>query len=169
MYNSCRNRHCPTCQSLAQHQWLERRRETILPVPYFHLVFTLPSELRPVVAMNRERLFAFMFEAATRTVLMLSRDKKRLGGTPAFTMVLHTWTRELTFHPHVHAIVSAGALSDEGEWLESKKDYLFPVKVMARLFRRLFREALLKAVEAEQVRVLPDHVAPMRKAIFETK
>jgi hypothetical protein len=84
-------------------------------------------------------------------------------------MVLHTWTRELTFHPHVHAIVSAGALSDEGEWLESKKDYLFPVKVMARLFRRLFREALLKAVEAEQVRVLPDHVAPMRKAIFETK
>jgi hypothetical protein len=169
MYNSCRNRHCPTCQSLAQHQWIERRRETILPVPYFHLVFTLPSELRPVVAMNRERLFALMFEAASRTLLMLSRDKKRLGGTPAVTMVLHTWTRELTFHPHVHAIVSAGALSDEGEWIESKKHCLFPVKVMARLFRRLFRAALLKAVEAEQVRVRPDHVAPMRKALFETK
>lgn len=169
MYNSCRNRHCPTCQSLEQHKWLERRRETILPVPYFHLVFTLPSELRPVVAMNRERMFALMFEAASKTVLILSRDEKRLGGTPAVTMVLHTWTRELTFHPHVHAIVSAGALNEEGEWVASRKDYLFPVKVMARLFRRLFREALLKAIEADQVTVRAEHDAPMRRALFETK
>ena len=138
MYNSCRNRHCPTCQSHEQNKWLERRRDTILPVPYFHLVFTLPSELRPVVAMNRERLFALMFEAASKTVLILSRDQKRLGGTPALTMVLHTWTRDLTFHPHVHAIVSAGALSTEGVWVASRTGYLFPVKVMRRMFRGRF-------------------------------
>jgi hypothetical protein len=169
MYNSCRNRHCPTCQSLEQHKWLERRRETILPVPYFHLVFTLPSELRPVTCMNPERVFALMFQAASQTVLLLSRDKKRLGGTPALTMVLHTWTRELTFHPHVHAIVSAGALSPDGVWLESRKDYLFPVKVMARLFRRLFREALLKAIEAGEVSVVAEQQAAMRRALLETK
>jgi hypothetical protein len=116
LYNSCRNRHCATCQSLAQHRWLERRRETILPVAYFHLVFTLPGELRSVVAMNRERMFAVMFEAASKTVLTLSRDKKRLGGTPAVTMVLHTWTRDLRFHPHIHAIVSAGAMNEHGQW-----------------------------------------------------
>jgi hypothetical protein len=93
------------------------------------VVFTLPSELRAIVAMNRERLFGMMFEAASQTLLLLSRDKKRLGGMPAITMVLHTWTRELTFHPHVHAIVSAGALSKEGEWLKSRADYLFEVIV----------------------------------------
>jgi Putative transposase/Transposase zinc-binding domain len=169
MYNSCRNRHCPTCQSLEQHKWLERRRETILPVPYFHLVFTLPSELRPITRMNPERVFALMFQAASQTVLLLSQDKKRLGGTPALTMVLHTWTRELTFHPHVHAIVSAGALSPDGVWLHSRPDYLFPVKVMARLFRRLFREALLEAIDAGQLSVVAEQQAQMRRALFETK
>ncbi len=169
IYNSCRNRHCPTCQSLEQHRWLERRRETILPVPYFHLVFTLPSELRPIVAMNRERMFGLMFEVASKTVLALSRDKKRLGGIPAVTMVLHTWTRDLKFHPHVHAIVSAGALNEERTWVESPKGYLFPVKVMARLFRRFMRERLLKAIEAGEVNVAQEHSAPMRRALFETK
>jgi hypothetical protein len=168
MYNSCRNRHCPTCQSLEQHRWLERRGETILPVPYFHLVFTLPSELRALVAMNRERMFAVMFEAASKTVLTLSRDKKRLGGTPALTMVLHTWTRDLRFHPHIHAIVSAGAMNEQGQWVESRKDYLFPVKVMARLFRRFVREAVLAAIDSEQLKVQENTAAPMRRALFET-
>jgi hypothetical protein len=169
MYNSCRNRHCPTCQSLEQHRWLERRRETILPVPYFHLVFTLPSELRAVVAMNRERMFAVMFEAASKTVLTLSRDKKRLGGTPALTMVLHTWTRDLRFHPHIHAIVSAGAMNEQGQWVHSRKDYLFPVKVMARLFRRFVREAVLAAIDNDELVVRKEHDAPMRRALFETR
>jgi hypothetical protein len=169
MYNSCRNRHCPTCQSLEQHKWLERRRETILPVPYFHLVFTLTSELRAVVAMNRERMFALMFEAASKTVLVLSRDEKRLGGTPALTMVLHTWTRQLAFHPHIHAIVSAGAMRDDGTWVQSRKGYLFPVKVMARLFRRLVREAMFRALERGELSVPVEHDAPMRRALFQTK
>lgn len=150
-------------------KWLERRRDTILPAPYFHVVFTLPSELRPVVAMNRERLFGLLFEAASKTLLLLSRDKKRLGGMPAITMVLHTWTRELVFHPHVHAIVSAGALAEDDTWVRSREDYLFPVKVMARLFRRLFRHGLLKAIDAGEVNVPAEVVEPMRRALFEKK
>ena len=169
MYNSCRNRHCPTCQNMEQRKWLERRRETILPVPYFHLVFTLPAELRKVVATNRERMFALMFDAASKTVLILSRDKKRLGGMPALTMVLHTWTRDLRFHPHIHAIVSAGALSPEGTWVPSRKGYLFPVHVMARLFRRLLREALLKAIDNREVTVRAEYEPKMRKALFGKK
>jgi hypothetical protein len=154
---------------MEQRKWLERRRETILPVPYFHLVFTLPAELRKVVATNRERMFALMFEAASKTVLILSRDKKRLGGMPALTMVLHTWTRDLRFHPHIHAIVSAGALSPEGTWVQSRKGYLFPVNVMARLFRRLLREALLKAIDNREVTVRAEYEPKMRKALFEKK
>jgi hypothetical protein len=169
MYNSCRNRHCPTCQSIEQHRWLERREQTILPVPYFHLVFTLPSELRPVVASNRERMFGLLFEAASQTLLLLARDERHLGATPAITMVLHTWTRELTFHPHVHAVVSAGGLGADGQWVATRKGYLFPVKVMARLFRRLLREALLSAIEREEVRVAVEHETLMRKALFETQ
>ena len=95
VYNSCRNRHCPTCQSLEQHRWLERRRERILPVAYFHIVFTLPAELRPVVMAQRETLFKMLLQAASETLLTLARDSKRLGAIPAITMVLHTWTRDL--------------------------------------------------------------------------
>jgi hypothetical protein len=160
IYNLCQNRHCPTCQSLEQNKWLKRRRDTILPVPYFHLVFTLPSELRPIVAMNHQQMFTLMFEAASKTVLILSRDSKRLGGMPAVTMVLHTWMRDLTFHPHLHAIVSVGTLSPEGAWIPSRKGNLFPANVMARLFRRLLCKAL--TVQAE-------HEAPMRCTLFETK
>jgi hypothetical protein len=169
IYNSCRNRHCPTCQSLEQNKWLERRRETILPTPYFHVVFTLPEELRAVVATNREQLFGMLFEAASKTLLTLARDPKRLGGMPAITMVLHTWTRELIFHPHVHAIVSAGALSEDDTWVTSRTDYLFPVKVMARLFRRIMRELLLSAVDGGDVQLAPGLVEPMRRALFEKK
>ncbi len=169
MYNSCRNRHCPTCQNLEQHKWLERRRETILPVPYFHLVFTLPEELRAVVMRNREQLFGMLFACASKTLLLLARESKWLGAMPAITMVLHTWTRELVFHPHVHAIVSAGGVTIDDRWLKSRSDYLFPVKVMSRLFRRLFREALLDALDAGVVHVPAELVEPMRRALFEKR
>jgi hypothetical protein len=169
MYNSCRNRHCPTCQSLEQHKWLERRRERILPAPYFHVVFTLPEELRPIVACNRERLFGMLFDAASSSLLTLAKDPKRLGALPAITMVLHTWTRQLAFHPHVHAIVSAGGLSDDGVWVPSRADYLFPVRVIARLFRRLFRTMLLEAIDEGEIAVPAGALEPMRTALFETK
>lgn len=171
MYNSCRNRHCPTCQSLEQHRWLERRRERILPTPYFHVVFTLPAELRAIVQAHRELLFTMLFDAASETLLTLARDDKRLGATPAITMVLHTWTRELVFHPHVHAIVSAGGLrtGDHPRWLPGSDRYLFPVKVMAKLFRRVFRDALMRAVETGQLTIPNDCEAGVRHALFDKR
>jgi len=135
-YNSCRNRHCPKCQSLAQARWIEQRLEHILPSHYFHVVFTLPSELRPLVRANRVRLFDLLFASASRTLLELGDDPKRLGGRLGITIVLHTWTRELTFHPHLHCIVTGGGLAPTGEtWVPCSRRYLFPVLVLGALFR----------------------------------
>jgi hypothetical protein len=171
VYNSCRNRHCPTCQNLEQHRWLERRRERILPVPYFHVVFTLPAELRPLVMAYREALYTLLFQAASETLLTLARDSKRLGATPAITMVLHTWTRDLRFHPHVHAIVSAGGLraGEPSQWVRGRPRYLFPVKVMAKLIRRLFRTALLHAIETGVVSVPSECAATLERALFDKR
>jgi hypothetical protein len=171
VYDSCRNRHCPTCQSLEQHRWLERRRERILPTPYFHVVFTLPAELRAIVLAHREQLFTILMRAASETLLTLAHDNKRLGATPAITMVLHTWTRELLFHPHVHAIVSAGGLSkgEQPRWVHGSDRYLFPVKVMAKLFRRLFRDALVQAIGAGTVTLPRDCVGAVHAALFDKR
>jgi hypothetical protein len=171
VYNSCRNRHCPTCQSLEQHRWLERRRQRILPTAYFHVVFTLPAELRSIVLAQREPLFTMLMRAASETLLALAHDDKRLGATPAITMVLHTWTRQLLFHPHVHAIVSAGGLrtGEHPRWVCGNDRYLFPVKVMAKLFRRLFRTALLHAIETGDVTVPCDSNAAVQAALFDKR
>lgn len=171
MYDSCRNRHCPTCQSLEQHRWLERRRERTLPTPYFHVVFTLPAELRAIVLAHRERLFTMLMRAASETLLTLAHDDKRLGATPAITMVLHTWTRELLFHPHVHAIVSAGGLriGDQPRWVRGSDRYLFPVKVMAKLFRRLFRDALLEAIESGLITIPSGSESAVDAALFDKR
>jgi hypothetical protein len=157
VYNSCRNRHCPTCQSLDQHRWLEARRERILPTRYFHVVFTLPEALREIVRYNRTALFAMLFQAASQTLLALARDPRRLGALPAITMVLHTWTRELLFHPHLYAVVSAGGLSPDGaRWVPTKGDYLFPVKVLAKLFRGKLRAALIEGLASGAVTLPPN-------------
>ena len=145
-YNSCRNRHCPKCQSLAQARWIDKRIERLLPVHYFHVVFTLPSELRAVAMRSREAVFDMLFASASQTLLTLARDPKRLGGELGVTMVLHTWTRELHFHPHVHAIVTGGGLSDDdARWVPARKDFLFPVRVMGALFRGKMLAALERA------------------------
>ncbi len=145
-YNSCRNRHCPKCQSLAQARWIDKRLERLLPVHYFHVVFTLPSELRAVAMRSREAVFDMLFASASQTLLTLARDPKRLGGELGVTMVLHTWTRELRFHPHVHAIVTGGGLSDgDARWVRARNDFLFPVRVMAALFRGKMLAALERA------------------------
>jgi len=142
-YNSCRNRHCPKCQSLAQARWIDKRIERLLPVHYFHVVFTLPSELRTVAMRSREAVFDILFASASQTLLELGRDPKRLGGELGVTMVLHTWTRELHFHPHVHAIVTGGGLSDDdARWMRARKNFLFPVRVMGALFRGKMLAAL---------------------------
>lgn len=145
-YNSCRNRHCPKCQSLAQARWIARRLERILPIHYFHLVFTLPAELRLVTMRSREAVFDMLFASASETLLALARDPKRLGAELGVTMVLHTWTRELLFHPHVHAIVTGGGLSADGaRWIRARRHFLFPVRVMGALFRGKMLAALERA------------------------
>jgi hypothetical protein len=132
-------------------------------------VFTLPAELRAIVLAHREQLFTMLMRAASETLLTLAHDDKRLGATPAITMVLHTWTRELLFHPHVHAIVSAGGLSmsEPPRWVRGNDRYLFPVKVMAKLFRRLFRDALLEAIAAGVVTLPRDCESAVHAALFD--
>lgn len=144
-YNSCRNRHCPKCQSLTQARWIEQRIERVLPVHHFHVVFTLPSELRSLVRCNRTRLFGLLFAAASQTLLELGDDPRYLGARLGLTAVLHTWTRELLFHPHLHCIVTGGGLSPSTRtWLPLGRRFLFPVKVMGALFRGKFLAALRK-------------------------
>lgn len=143
-YNSCRNRHCPKCQSLVQARWVEERIEHLLDVPYFHVVFTLPAQLRPLVRANKQALFDLLFAASSATLLELGDDPQRLGGRLGITAVLHTWTRELEFHPHVHCIVTGGGLSpDQSRFIPVKsRSYLFPVAVMDALFRSKFLAGL---------------------------
>jgi len=146
-YNSCRDRHCPKCQSLAQERWIDARSGRILPAPHWHVVFTLPSQLRTLAKYRPKLLYDALFHAASETLLELGRS--RLGAELAVTAVLHTWTRELKFHPHVHAIVSAGGLSSDGAlWIAAGRNYLFPVEAMGQLLsgkmmstlRRLHRQ-----------------------------
>ena len=151
-YNSCRNRHCPKCQAIDQARWLAGRLETLLPIPYFHVVFTLPGELSAVVQRNRRRLFGLLFRAASQTLLTLGRDPDRLGAQLGITMVLHTWTRDLRFHPHVHALVTGGGLSLDGQrWVQGDACYLFPVKVISRLFRGKMLDGLRREHQHDEL------------------
>lgn len=140
-YNSCRNRHCPKCQALRQEKWIAARTERLLPERHFHVVFTLPSELRPLGRCYPRDIFGALFEAASQTLLELGRS--RLHACLGITMVLHTWTRDLRFHPHVHALVTAGGLHVNGSgWVSGSHKYLFPVQVMGSLFRGKMMAAL---------------------------
>jgi len=151
-YNSCRNRHCPKCQALAQHKWLEARRRRILPTHHFHVVFTLPAALRGLARQNPSAVYDLTFRAAADTLLELGRDEKRLGGRLGITAVLHTWSRTLAFHPHVHCIVTGGGLSLDGKrWVASKVGYLFPVKVLAKLFRGKLLDGLRRLYQKSEL------------------
>lgn len=148
-YNSCRDRHCPKCQASAREQWIEARLDRVLPVEHFHVVFTLPEDLKPLVLRNQAALYGLLFTAASRTLLDLAADPKRLGAQAGLTAVLHTWGQNLLFHPHLHCVVTAGGLSADGSrWVPARQDYLFPVQVMGRLFRGKFL-AGLQALYAE--------------------
>lgn len=152
-YNSCRNRHCPTCQARASAAWVEARMQRVLPTPYFHLVFTLPEQLRHLVHRNRRRLFDLLFQAATQTLMTLAADPQRLGGAIGITAVLHTWTRDLSFHPHLHCVVTGGGLTTDGaRWVSSRHSrFLFPVQVMSALFRGKFMAALVRLYDRGQL------------------
>lgn len=146
VFHSCRNRHCPACQSLTQARWVESRMARLLPTDYFHVVFTVPDDLLNGLAMrNRELFFDILFEAGSQTLLALGQDEKRLGAQLGVTAVLHTWTRDLRFHPHLHCIVTGGGLAADGTWKATKRDYLFPVAVLSALFRGKVVAALSEA------------------------
>ena len=135
-FNSCRNRHCPKCQGNARAKWLAARSAELLPVPYFHVVFTLPHELSALLLQNKRRLYDLLYRASAATMLELARDPKRLGADIGFLGVLHTWGQNLEHHPHVHYIVPAGGLSLDGSrWIDSSRRFFLPVKVLSRVFR----------------------------------
>lgn len=163
-YNSCSDRHCPKCQALRQAKWIAGRKERILPSNYFHLVFTLPAELRSVAMCNRKVIFDMLFAASAETLLELGRDEKHLGVLLGITSVLHTWTRELEFHPHIHCVVTGGGLDVDGDrWLNTKPDFLFPVKVLSKLFRGKFLSALSQS-QAEGILEFQGGCAHLKKA-----
>lgn len=138
VYHSCRNRHCPRCQTRAKEAWLAARRREVLPVPYFHLVFTLPHALNGLIGTAPRRLYENLFAAASATLTEFAGSPRHLGGMPAFSLVLHTWKQDLGRHVHVHALVAGGALSDSGEWIYPKKGFLFPVRALSKVFRGKF-------------------------------
>ena len=141
-YNSCRNRHCPKCQALAQHRWLEGRRRRLLPVHYFHVVFTLPSELRDLFRSERRLLCGLLMRTAATTLLELGRDERHLGAQLGLSAVLHTWSRDLSWHPHVHCVVTGGGLREDGTWKSTEPGFLLPVRVLGRLFRGKLLDAI---------------------------
>ena len=152
VYHSCRNRHCPQCQTRAKEAWLAARRREVLPVPYFHLVFTLPHDLNGLIGQCPRTLYEMLFAAVSGTLTEFAANPRWLGGTAAFTLVLHTWKQDLGRHVHVHALVPAGALTADGQWVAAKRGFLFPVHALSRVFRGKFVAALKRAREEEKLR-----------------
>jgi hypothetical protein len=176
-YNSCRNRHCPKCQGAAAKEWLADREAELLPVPYYHVVFTLPAAIADIAYQNKHVIYDILFKAAAETLITIAADPKHLGARIGFTAVLHTWGSALTHHPHVHMIVPGGGISLDGErWLSCRPGFFLPVRILSRLFRRLFLEKLVDAHDAGRLQFFGDHaqlaerhsftayLAPLRKA-----
>ena len=145
-YHSCRNRHCPKCQTLAKERWLAARRAELLP--YFHLVFTLPHELNPLAQGNPRAIYALLFEAVADTLIEFGANPRWLGGAIAATLVLHTWGQTLTQHLHLHCLMAAGALAPDGHWITSRRGFLFPIKALSRVFRGKFVAGLQRLIHS---------------------
>jgi hypothetical protein len=152
-YNSCRNRHCPKCQTSARERWIAARRRELLPTRYVHVVFTLPRELAPLSLQNKRVVYDLLFRASAETLLEVARDPKHLGAEIGFFSVLHTWNQKLGLHPHVHCVVPAGGLSpDRKRWIKPRYAFFLPVKVLSRVFRGKFVAALKRAFHEDQLR-----------------
>jgi Putative transposase/Transposase zinc-binding domain len=148
-YNSCRNRHCPKCQGAARAAWLAERHAELLPVPYFHVVFTLPTAAAEIAFQNKEAVYAILFKVAAATLSTIAADRRRLGAEIGFVAVLHTWGQNLQHHPHVHCLVPGGGLAADGtRWVSCRPGFFLSVRVLSRLFRRLFLEKLREAFAA---------------------
>jgi hypothetical protein len=152
-YNSCRNRHCPKCQTSARERWIAARQRELLPTRYVHVVFTLPRELAPLVLQNKRVVYDLLFRASAETLLEVARDPKHLGAEIGFFSVLHTWNQKLGLHPHVHCVVPAGGLSpDRKRWIKPRYAFFLPVKVLSRIFRGKFVAALKRAFHEDRLR-----------------
>ena len=152
VYHSCRNRHCPKCQTLTKERWLAARRAELLPVPYFHVVFTLPHAVNALAQGNPRVVYTLLFRAAADTLLTFGRDRRHLGGTIGITAVLHTWGQNLSQHLHLHCLVTGGALAaDESCWIASRTSFLFPVRALSRVFRAKYLAGLQHAFDAGQL------------------
>lgn len=151
-YNSCRNRNCPKCQATAARRWLERRESEILPVPYFHVVFTVPEEIARIALGNQRVLYTILFACVSQTLLKIGSDSKHLGGQIGFLAILHTWGQNLEYHPHIHCVVAGGAQKKDGSWIGCGKRFFLPVTVLSRVFRGKFLSALNKAFKKGNLR-----------------
>ena len=166
-YNSCRNRHCPKCQWRAAERWLAARAADLLPASYFHVVFTLPAEVGAIAFQNKAAVYGLLFKAAARTLMTIAADPKHLGAEIGLTAVLHTWGQNLDHHPHVHCIVPGGGISPDGErWISCRPRFFLPVRVLSRLFRRLFLEGLVALHDAGQLKFFTDLAALADRAAF---
>ncbi len=166
-YNSCRNRHCPKCQGAAARTWLAERQTELLPVGYFHLVFTLPSQIADIAYQNKRVIYGLLFRTSAETMLTIAADPKHLGAKIGFTAVLHTWGSAMTHHPHMHFIVPGGGIALDGErWVSCRPGFFLPVRVLSRLFRRLFLEKLMTAHQAGHLHFFNEHAALADAAAF---
>src|SRR5215467_3476732 len=157
-YNSCRNRHCPKCQARAARRWLEAREADLLPLDYYHLVFTLPAPIAAIAYYNKALIYDLLFDVAAETLRTIAADPKHLGAQIGATLVLHTWGSALTHHPHVHGIVPGGGLSLDGQrWVACRRGFFLPVRVLSRLFRRRFLEALQAAHDQGQLQFFGEY------------
>ncbi|TXG86865.1 MAG: IS91 family transposase [Rhodocyclaceae bacterium] len=157
-YNSCRNRHCPKCQARAAQRWREARQADLLPVEYYHVVFTLPEPISAIAYTNKAAIYRLLFDVAAETLLTIAGDPKHLGAQIGATLVLHTWGSALTHHPHVHGIVPGGGISQDGErWVACRRGFFLPVRVLSRLFRRRFLEELAKLHRGGELRFFGEH------------
>ena len=143
-YNSCRNRHCPNCQTGKKIKWIEARKEEVLNIKYYHIVFTIPSEIYNITLQNQEKMYKILFKASSETLQMLAKDTKYLGAEIGFFSILHTWGQNLMYHPHVHIVVTGGGLTEINTWKEKEEDFFIPVKVMSRVFRGKFLDYMRK-------------------------
>ena len=158
-YNSCRDRHCPKCQAAASREWLAERETELLPVAYFHLVYTLPAPIADIAYQNKAVIYDLLFKAAAKATITIADDPKHLGARIGLTAVLHTWGSAMTHHPHVHMIVPGGGLSEhQSHWVPCRPDFFLPVRVLSRLFRRLFLQMVVEAHEANRLKFFGNHV-----------
>ena len=166
-YNSCRNRHCPKCQARAAQRWLDARQADLLPVEYYHVVFTLPAQIGLIAYTNKAVIYQLLFDVAAQTLMTIAADPKHLGAQIGASLVLHTWGSALTHHPHVHGIVPGGGLSPDGtRWVACRRGFFLPVRVLSRLFRRRFIEELEKLHRAGQLQFFGDEAKLLDPGAF---